>query len=83
MPRYELPRDLSPEEEEAVIAALEEVLGPRPGRPSPWALAGRAEALRMGALQVRRAGDRPWGFRGHVPFARPGTPPLIGRGDAK
>jgi hypothetical protein len=83
MPRYELPPDLTPEEEQAVIAALERALGVPTDRPSPWALAGRAEALRHGAVQVRRDVDVPWTFRGRVPFARPGTPPLRGRGDAK
>jgi hypothetical protein len=83
MPRYELPPDLSPEEEAAVLAALEEVLGPRRGQSSPWALAGRAEALRMGALQMRRESHHPWGLRGHLPFVRPGNPPLTGRGDAR
>jgi hypothetical protein len=83
MRRYELPPDLSPEEERTVIAALERLLGADRDRPSPWALAGRAEALRLGVLQVRRDGERPWRFRGRVPFARPGTPPLVGRGDAK
>jgi hypothetical protein len=83
MPRYELPPELSPQEERAVIAALERVLGRPADRPSPWTLAGRAEAVRQGALQVRRDADRPWSFRGRVPFARPGTPPLRGRGDAR
>ena len=83
MPRYELPPDLSPEEARAVIAALERTLGRRGERPSPWVVAGRAEALRHGAIQVRRDVEGPWTFRGHVPFARPGTPPFRGRGDAK
>ncbi|MGH2675072.1 MAG: hypothetical protein ACRDKA_09570 [Actinomycetota bacterium] len=83
MPRYELPPDLTPEEERATIAALERALGTPRDRPTSWTLAGRAEALRMGALQVRRDVERPWTFRGQVPFARPGTPLLRGRGDAK
>jgi hypothetical protein len=83
MPRYELPADLSPEEERAVIAALERVLGADRPRPSAWALAGRAEALRLGGLQARRHGERPWLLRGRIPFARGGPPPLAGRGDAK
>jgi hypothetical protein len=83
MPRYELPPELSPQEERAVIAALERALGTPADRPSPWTLAGRAEAVRQGALQVRRDADRAWSFRGRVPFARPGTPPLRGRGDAR
>ena len=83
MLRYELPPDLSPEEERLVVAALEEALrASRPGV-SAWALAGRAEALRLGSLQVRRDAEIPWTFRGHVPFARRGTPPLGGRGDAR
>jgi hypothetical protein len=83
MPRYELPPEVSDEEQRAVIAALERILGVDRDRPSPWAVAGRTEALRMGALQVRRTTERPWRFRGAVPFARGGTPTLIGRGDAK
>ena len=83
MPRYELPPDLSPEEERAVIEALERTLAAGTRPPSPWALAGRAEALRLGALHVRHQAERPWGFRGHVAFARRGTESLIGRGDAK
>jgi hypothetical protein len=83
MPRYELPPDLSPEDERLVVAALEEALrASRPGV-SPWTLAGRAEALRLGALQIRRDTEASWTFRGHVPFARRGTPPLGGRGDAR
>jgi hypothetical protein len=81
--RYELPPDLSPEEERAVIAALERILGAERVRPSAWALAGRVAALRLGALQARRDGERPWRLRGRAPFARAGTPPLVGRGDAK
>jgi hypothetical protein len=82
MPHYEMPPEVSAEEQRAVIAALERVMGADRGRSSPWTVAGRAEALRVGALQARRMIDRPWGFRGAVPFARGGVPPLIGRGDA-
>jgi hypothetical protein len=83
MPRYELPPDLTPDEERAAIAALERAFGSPAERPSPWVLAARAEATRQGAVQVRRDAEGPWSFRAHVPFARPGTPPLRGRGDAK
>lgn len=83
MPRYDLPPELSPQEERAVIAALERALGTPADRPSQWTLAGRAEALRQGALQVRRDVGGPWTFRARLPFARPGTPPLRGRGDAR
>jgi hypothetical protein len=82
MPRsYELPGDLTPEEERAVIAALEQALGSAEDVPAPWALAGRMEALRMGALQTRRLLDRPWTHRGE--FARRGTEPQVGRGDTR
>jgi hypothetical protein len=83
MPRYELPPDLSPEEERTVLLALERTLASTRATPPAWTLAGRAEALRLGSLQVRRDTDRPWTFRGSTPFARRGTPPLQGRGDAK
>jgi hypothetical protein len=82
MARFELPDDLSPEQERAAIAALERALEAGEQALSPWALAGRAEALRLGTLQARHQADG-WTFRGHVPFARRGTAPLIGRGDAK
>ena len=83
MPRYQPPPDLTPEEERAVLAALDAALEASRSRPGPWALAGRVEALRLGALQARRHGERAWTARGDAPFARRGTPPLIGRGDAK
>jgi hypothetical protein len=82
MPRYELPPDLSPEEQRAAIAALERAFGAGRKDLSPWTLAGRAEALRLGTLQVRHQANG-WTFRGHVPFARRGTSPLIGRGDSR
>jgi hypothetical protein len=82
MPRYELPPDLSPEEHRAAIAALERALGAGREGISPWTLAGRAEALRLGTLQVRHQANG-WTFRGHVPFARRGTSQLIGRGDSR
>ena len=82
MTRYELPPDLTPEEERAAIAALERALEAGRKELSAWALAGRAEALRLGTLQTRHQANG-WTFRGHVPFARRGTSSLIGRGDAK
>ena len=81
MPRYELPHDLGPEEERAVLAALERALESGRHRPAPWALAGRMDALRVGALQTRAILDAAWRHRGD--FTRRGTSPLVGRGDAK
>jgi len=82
-PRYELPPGLTPEEERAVVAALEQAL--RPTRPelSGWALAGRAENLRSGALELRRDAHSAWTFRADVPFTRRVVPNLRGRGDAR
>lgn len=83
MPRYELPPDLTPEEERAVIAALEAALGGDRPRVSPWALAGRAQNLGYGRLQVRRDAGQGWSFRGDLPFARRGVATFQGRGDAR
>jgi hypothetical protein len=83
MARYELPPDLTPEEERLVLAALEKAFQAGQPRLSPWSLAGRAEALGLGAIQVRRDADTSWTFRANLPFARRGTPPLGGRGDAR
>ena len=78
---YDLPGDLTPAEERAVVAALERALEGDTSTPAPWALAGRMEALRMGALQARRMLERPWAHRAE--FARRGTSPLVGRGDTR
>ena len=83
MARYELPADLSPEEERAVLAALERAFRARGATPAPWAMAGRVEALRLGALQARRHADGAWLLRSGAPLARRGTPSLRGRGDAR
>ena len=79
--RYQLPPGLSAEEERAIIAALDEYFGAGAVRPDPWALAGRAEALRLGALQVRHQSIDPWGEGGRIPFTRRGTQPRSGRAD--
>ncbi|HEY3210200.1 MAG TPA: hypothetical protein VGL18_10480 [Actinomycetota bacterium] len=81
--RYELPPGLSAEEERAIVSALDEYFGAGVVRPDPWALAGRAEALGLGALQVRHQSMRPWGRTGPIAFTRRGTEPRSGRGDAK
>ncbi len=81
--RFELPEGLSPEEERAVLTALERYLLQESPHPSPWVLAGRLEATGLGALQARRYADEPWAATLRHPFARPGVPPLAGRGDAR
>ena len=78
--RYELPEGASPQEERAIIAALERYFAERDPRPNPWALAGRLEASREGSLQVRRYLRNPWRARTGI-FARHGTEPILGRGD--
>ena len=83
MARFELPPELSPAESRAVLAALERALGATRRRAAAWAMAGRVEALRLGALQARREATGAWTLRGQAPFVRRGTAPLIGRGDAR
>jgi hypothetical protein len=81
--RFELPEGLSPDEEAAVLAALERYFADEHAPPpSPWALAGRIDASGMGALQMRRALGS-WRSGARMPFARRGTPPFQGRGDAR
>jgi hypothetical protein len=80
--RFEFPPGLTPREERAIIAALERYFDEGPRRPDPWALAGRVDATRMGALQTR-GGNGAWRRAARSTFARRGVPPLAGRGDAK
>jgi hypothetical protein len=79
--RYDLPPGLSAEEERAIVAGLDEYFGAGVVRPDPWALAGRAENLGLGALQVRHQAMRPWAGAGPPAFTRRGTEPRSGRGD--
>ena len=81
--RYELPPGLSAEEQRAIESALDEYFGAGVVRPDPWALAGRAEALRLGALQIRHQATRPWGGAWPTAHTRRGAEPRSGRGDAK
>ena len=80
--RYDLPPGLSPDEERALLAALERYFSKKDSRPSPWSLAGRVEAAGQGALQARRLLASAWRALGVHPFARRGSPGLAGRGDA-
>lgn len=81
--RYDLPPGISPQEQRAILAAMEQYFGAGGARPSPWALAGRTEALGLGALQVRHQSDRPWNEARLRSFTRRGSEPRVGRGDAR
>jgi hypothetical protein len=81
--RYQLPEKVSLEEERSIIAALDRYLEERDARPSPWVMAGRLENARTGAVQARRYVHSPWRVgSSDTPFARYGTEPIGGRGDA-
>ena len=79
--RFELPHDLGPERERAIILALERYFAQESPHPHPWVLAGRIDAAGLGALQVRHLTDAPWQVGGRVPLLRRGVPPSAGRGD--
>jgi hypothetical protein len=79
--RFELPADLTAEEERAIIRALERYFAQESPHPDPWVLSGRVVATGFGALQARHHTDDPWGLRAWAPFARRGVPPQAGRGD--
>jgi hypothetical protein len=81
--RFEVPEGLSPEEERAVLRALERYFRQESPHPHPWVLAGRIEATGWGVLQARRHADSAWGMLGHARFVRSGVPIFTGRGDAR
>ncbi len=81
--RLEFPPGTSRDEERLAAAALELYFRPVGSRPSPWSLAGRAENLRLGALQVRHQSRTRWGGPGWYPFTRRGVKQGGGRGDTK
>jgi hypothetical protein len=81
--RYELPPGLSAEEERAIHAALADFLGYGGVRPGEWLLIGRAEAIGLGALQIRNQSLRPWQEIMTGPYTRKGIESRVGRGDAK
>ena len=81
--RYELPPGLPSEEERAIVAALDEYFGAETVRPDPWGLAGRAEGLGLGALQIRNQSRHPWGETRLNHYTRLGIENRVGRGDAK
>jgi hypothetical protein len=80
--RFELPEALTPEEERAILMALERYFAAESPRPAPWVLQGRIDATGLGALQARRYAREPWhGQQG--PFARRGVAPVHGRSDVR
>jgi hypothetical protein len=81
--RYELPPGLSPEEERAIRAALDQYLRAGSVRTSAWSLQGRAEGLGLGALQVRNQSLHPWGETRLNAYTRLGIESRVGRGDAR
>ncbi len=79
---FELPDGLTPEEERAIVMALERWFQQESPKPTPWVLQGRVDATGIGALQVRKYAREPWnGVRSA--FARRGVPPMHGRGDVR
>jgi hypothetical protein len=80
--RIEVPEGLSPEEERAILMALERYFVAENPKPSPWVLQGRIDATGLGALQTRRYAHEPWHGQ-HGPYARKGVPSVNGRSDVR
>jgi hypothetical protein len=78
----EIPEGLTPEEERAILMALERYFVQENPKPMPWVLQGRIEATGVGALQARRYAHEPWHGQ-QAPFARKGVPNANGRGDVR
>jgi hypothetical protein len=81
--RFRLPDDLPPDDERAVIAALERYFAEAAAPPDAWTVAGRASNTRMSMLHVRRETPTPWLDADRFPRAQRSTPPYHGRGDAR
>ena len=79
--RFDLPDGLTPEEERAILTALERYFLQESPKPAPWVLQGRIDATGMGALQARKLSREPWAIR--AAFARRGVAPCSGRGDVR
>jgi hypothetical protein len=80
--RFELPDGLTPEEERAILMALERYFIAESPRPAPWVLQGRIDATGLGTLQARRYAREPWHGQ-QAPFARKGVPTVHGRSDVR
>jgi hypothetical protein len=73
--RFEVPEGLTPDEERAILMALERYFVQESPKPNPWVLQGRIDA-------VRRYAREPW-HGPNAPFVRRGVPPVNGRGDVR
>jgi hypothetical protein len=80
--RLELPDGLTPEEERAILTALERYFLQESPKPMPWILQGRIEAIGVGRLQARRYAHEPWHGQ-PAAFTRTGVPNASGRGDVR
>ena len=78
----ELLEGLTPEEERAIMVALERYFLQESPKPMPWVLQGRIDATGLGALQVRRYAHEPWHGQ-QVPHSRKGVAPVNGRSDVR
>ena len=78
---FDLPDGLTPEEERAILTALERYFLQESPKPAPWVLQGRIDSTGLGALQARKLSREPWVIR--AAFARRGVAPVLGRGDVR
>ena len=78
---FDLPDGLAPEDERAILTALERYFLQESPKPNPWVLQGRIDATGIGALQARKLSREPWAVR--AVFARRGVASLLGRGDVR
>ena len=78
---FDLPDGLTPEDERAILTALERYFLQESPKPTPWVLQGRIDATGLGALQARKLSREPWAVR--AVFARRGVASLLGRGDVR
>ncbi|HVF12602.1 MAG TPA: hypothetical protein VNA87_05905 [Actinomycetota bacterium] len=73
----------SPEQERIIIAALEKLLLDEKRQQSKWKTASRAQALGVGAADLRSGTVDAWGASKTVGWQGQGPQDLRGRGDAK
>jgi hypothetical protein len=78
---FDLPEGLTPEEERAILTALERYFLQESPKTAAWVLQGRIDATGLGALQARKLSREPWVVR--AAFARRGVAPVHGRSDVR